>query len=125
MLCPRLNHKQKVQTSQKKTHQINCHHKSRPKIIIQFLKLKTQKSPIKSSKKCSPKNQQKSFITKKVKDYSVVIHHIKNLNMELYNIKNFTTYAMVAGPGIYAKLQPNHYVMIWVHYTLLLQLQQK
>ena len=37
--------------------------------------------------------------------------------MELYNLKNFTAYAMVAGPGIYAKLQPNHYVMIWVHYT--------
>ena len=53
-----------------------------------------------------------------MKDYSVVIHHIKNLNMELYNLINFTTYAMVAGPGIYAKLQPNHYVMIWVHYTL-------
>ena len=98
---------------------------------------------------------------KKVKNYSVFIHHIKNLqpqavydkervmmerlryfigqicnststnfilnsNMELYSLKNFTTYAMVAGPGIYAKLQPNHYVMIWVHYTvLLLPLQQK
>ena len=72
-----------------------------------------------------PKKSQKSFITKKVKDYSVVIHHIKNLNMELYNLINFTTYAMVAGPGIYAKLQPNHYVMIWVHYTLLLPLKQK
>ena len=50
---------------------------------------------------------------------------ILNSNVELCNLKNFTTYAMVAGPGIYAKLQPNHYVMIWVHYTLLLPLQQK
>ena len=57
---------------------------------------------------------------------STSTNFILNSNMELYSLKNFTTYAMVAGPGIYAKLQPNHYVMIWVHYTvLLLPLQQK